>query len=90
MGLCSLFLSPQDELEKEEKQGKTVNLELVFGYHWKPGSGTSVRCHRFAAWFTLRPRRCVSSPPPTASAFHFDHSSGKLSTISPIIHIVSG
>ncbi|XP_029968270.1 mitogen-activated protein kinase kinase kinase 20 isoform X1 [Salarias fasciatus] len=29
------------ELEKEVEQSKTVNLELVFGYHWKPGTGKS-------------------------------------------------
>lgn len=34
--------SPQDELEKEVEKSKTVNLELVFGYHWKPGTGKSV------------------------------------------------
>lgn len=49
MGLCSFFLSSQDELEKEVKQGKTVNLELVFGYHWKPGSGTSVGFYHVTA-----------------------------------------
>uniref|UniRef100_A0A7N8YFL7 Sterile alpha motif and leucine zipper containing kinase AZK n=1 Tax=Mastacembelus armatus TaxID=205130 RepID=A0A7N8YFL7_9TELE len=27
------------ELEKEVERSKTVNLELVFGYHWKPGTG---------------------------------------------------
>uniref|UniRef100_A0A671YH90 Protein kinase domain-containing protein n=1 Tax=Sparus aurata TaxID=8175 RepID=A0A671YH90_SPAAU len=31
----------QDELEKEVERCKTVNLELVFGYHWKPGTGNS-------------------------------------------------
>uniref|UniRef100_A0A8C5GU45 Uncharacterized protein n=1 Tax=Gouania willdenowi TaxID=441366 RepID=A0A8C5GU45_GOUWI len=29
------------ELEKEAEINKTVQLELVFGYHWKPGSGKS-------------------------------------------------
>lgn len=36
------FSSLKDELEKEVEQSKTVNLELVFGYHWKPGAGASV------------------------------------------------
>lgn len=42
--LWSLFctFSPQDELEEEVESSKTVNLELVFGYHWKPGTGKSV------------------------------------------------
>uniref|UniRef100_A0A8C3GAB3 Mitogen-activated protein kinase kinase kinase 20 n=1 Tax=Cyclopterus lumpus TaxID=8103 RepID=A0A8C3GAB3_CYCLU len=31
----------KDELGKEVEMSKTVNLELVFGYHWKPGTGTS-------------------------------------------------
>ncbi|XP_078118019.1 mitogen-activated protein kinase kinase kinase 20 isoform X2 [Sander vitreus] len=31
----------KDELEKEVQKSKTVNLELVFGYHWKPGTGKS-------------------------------------------------
>ncbi|KAF0026427.1 hypothetical protein F2P81_021164 [Scophthalmus maximus] len=31
----------KDELEKQVEQSKTVNLELVFGYHWKPGTGKS-------------------------------------------------
>ncbi|KAM3608397.1 uncharacterized protein V6R79_024442 [Siganus canaliculatus] len=31
----------KDELEKEVEKGKTVNLELVFGYHWKSGTGPS-------------------------------------------------
>uniref|UniRef100_UPI0037E8B507 mitogen-activated protein kinase kinase kinase 20 isoform X1 n=1 Tax=Semicossyphus pulcher TaxID=241346 RepID=UPI0037E8B507 len=31
----------KDELEKEVEMVKTVNLELVFGYHWKPGTGKS-------------------------------------------------
>ncbi|KAM4558113.1 mitogen-activated protein kinase kinase kinase 20 [Odontesthes bonariensis] len=31
----------KDELEKEVEQRKIVNLELVFGYHWKPGTGKS-------------------------------------------------
>ncbi|XP_029315439.1 mitogen-activated protein kinase kinase kinase 20 isoform X1 [Cottoperca gobio] len=29
----------KDELEKQVEKSKTVNLELVFGYHWKPGTG---------------------------------------------------
>uniref|UniRef100_A0A665WWX5 Mitogen-activated protein kinase kinase kinase 20 n=1 Tax=Echeneis naucrates TaxID=173247 RepID=A0A665WWX5_ECHNA len=29
------------ELEKEVERTKKVNLELVFGYHWKPGTGKS-------------------------------------------------
>ncbi|KAK3543008.1 hypothetical protein QTP70_008694 [Hemibagrus guttatus] len=31
----------KDECDEEEKESwrKTVNLELVFGYHWKPGTG---------------------------------------------------
>ncbi|KAM9850437.1 mitogen-activated protein kinase kinase kinase 20 [Aulostomus maculatus] len=29
----------KDELETEVETSKTVNLELVFGYHWKPGTG---------------------------------------------------
>ncbi|KAM7380533.1 hypothetical protein PAMP_003822 [Pampus punctatissimus] len=33
--------SPKDELETEVERSKTVNLELVFGYHWKPGTGKS-------------------------------------------------
>uniref|UniRef100_A0A673AJ78 Protein kinase domain-containing protein n=1 Tax=Sphaeramia orbicularis TaxID=375764 RepID=A0A673AJ78_9TELE len=31
----------KEELEKQVEQSKTVNLELVFGYHWKPGTGQS-------------------------------------------------
>ncbi|XP_040912393.1 mitogen-activated protein kinase kinase kinase 20 isoform X2 [Toxotes jaculatrix] len=31
----------KDELEREVGRSKTVNLELVFGYHWKPGTGKS-------------------------------------------------
>ncbi|XP_059199212.1 mitogen-activated protein kinase kinase kinase 20-like [Centropristis striata] len=31
----------KDELEQEVQKSKTVNLELVFGYHWKPGTGKS-------------------------------------------------
>ncbi|XP_008326503.1 mitogen-activated protein kinase kinase kinase 20 [Cynoglossus semilaevis] len=31
----------KDELEKEVGKSKIVNLELVFGFHWKPGSGES-------------------------------------------------
>ncbi|XP_044222735.1 mitogen-activated protein kinase kinase kinase 20 isoform X1 [Thunnus albacares] len=31
----------KDELETEVEGSKTVNLELVFGYHWKPGTGKS-------------------------------------------------
>uniref|UniRef100_H3DHS1 Sterile alpha motif and leucine zipper containing kinase AZK n=1 Tax=Tetraodon nigroviridis TaxID=99883 RepID=H3DHS1_TETNG len=29
----------KEELEKEVERSKTVKLELVFGYHWKPGTG---------------------------------------------------
>lgn len=74
MGLCSVGLSSQDKLQKEVEKGKTVNLELVFGYHWKPGTGTSVRFLHVAS--------CIALPLSTPSAFHFDHSSGKLSTFS--------
>ena len=38
----SQLFSPQDELEREVEKSKTVNLELVFGYHWKPGTGNRV------------------------------------------------
>ncbi|XP_053733938.1 mitogen-activated protein kinase kinase kinase 20 isoform X2 [Synchiropus splendidus] len=31
----------KEELERKMASCKTVNLELVFGYHWKPGTGTS-------------------------------------------------
>ncbi|XP_068602286.1 mitogen-activated protein kinase kinase kinase 20 isoform X1 [Brachionichthys hirsutus] len=31
----------KDELEEEVGKSKTVHLELVFGYHWKPGTGKS-------------------------------------------------
>ncbi|XP_041806332.1 mitogen-activated protein kinase kinase kinase 20 isoform X1 [Chelmon rostratus] len=31
----------KNELEQEVERSKTVNLELVFGYHWKPGTGKS-------------------------------------------------
>ncbi|XP_061736007.1 mitogen-activated protein kinase kinase kinase 20 isoform X2 [Nerophis ophidion] len=31
----------KDELENQVDSSKSVNLELVFGYHWKPGTGRS-------------------------------------------------
>nr|XP_061826614.1 mitogen-activated protein kinase kinase kinase 20-like [Nerophis lumbriciformis] len=31
----------KDELENQVDISKSVNLELVFGYHWKPGTGRS-------------------------------------------------
>ncbi|XP_076026044.1 mitogen-activated protein kinase kinase kinase 20 [Genypterus blacodes] len=31
----------KDELEQKEESSKSVNLELVFGYHWKAGKGKS-------------------------------------------------
>ncbi|KAM9804776.1 mitogen-activated protein kinase kinase kinase 20 isoform 2-T2 [Neosynchiropus ocellatus] len=31
----------KEELERKMASCKTVNLELVFGYHWKPGTGAS-------------------------------------------------
>ncbi|KAJ0070351.1 hypothetical protein NL108_007724, partial [Boleophthalmus pectinirostris] len=31
----------KEELEKQVELSKTVKLELVFGYHWKPGKGSS-------------------------------------------------
>ncbi|KAK1903471.1 Mitogen-activated protein kinase kinase kinase 20 [Dissostichus eleginoides] len=31
----------KDALEKEVEKSKAVNLELVFGYHWKSGTGNS-------------------------------------------------
>lgn len=33
---------PQEELEKQVEMSKTIKLELVFGYHWKPGTGKDV------------------------------------------------
>lgn len=33
---------PQEELENQVERSKTVKLELVFGYHWKPGTGKDV------------------------------------------------
>ena len=32
----------EEEEEEEEEKSKIVNLELVFGYHWKAGAGQSV------------------------------------------------
>uniref|UniRef100_A0A3B3Z6H3 Uncharacterized protein n=1 Tax=Periophthalmus magnuspinnatus TaxID=409849 RepID=A0A3B3Z6H3_9GOBI len=32
---------PLFKLEKQVELSKTVKLELVFGYHWKPGTGSS-------------------------------------------------
>ncbi|KAG7247697.1 hypothetical protein CRUP_012505, partial [Coryphaenoides rupestris] len=32
----------KDESEEKVEQRKTVYLELVFGYHWKPGTGDTV------------------------------------------------
>ncbi|XP_011607958.2 mitogen-activated protein kinase kinase kinase 20 [Takifugu rubripes] len=29
----------KEELEKQVEMSKTIKLELVFGYHWKPGTG---------------------------------------------------
>lgn len=43
IGPC--VFSPQDELEQKEEGSKSVNLELVFGYHWKAGTGKSVSLH---------------------------------------------
>uniref|UniRef100_A0A8B9KW07 Protein kinase domain-containing protein n=1 Tax=Astyanax mexicanus TaxID=7994 RepID=A0A8B9KW07_ASTMX len=36
-----LFLCQDEWAQEEEEEGwrKSVNLELVFGYHWKPGNG---------------------------------------------------
>ncbi|XP_019713188.1 mitogen-activated protein kinase kinase kinase 20 [Hippocampus comes] len=31
----------KEELENEVESSQSVNLELVFGYHWKPGTGKS-------------------------------------------------
>ncbi|XP_061648339.1 mitogen-activated protein kinase kinase kinase 20 isoform X1 [Phyllopteryx taeniolatus] len=31
----------KEELENEVESSKSVHLELVFGYHWKPGTGKS-------------------------------------------------
>lgn len=37
---------PQEELEKQVEESKTIKLELVFGYHWKPGTGKEVGSKR--------------------------------------------
>uniref|UniRef100_A0A667ZD06 Mitogen-activated protein kinase kinase kinase 20 n=1 Tax=Myripristis murdjan TaxID=586833 RepID=A0A667ZD06_9TELE len=40
--LLDLYIFPlQDELQEEVEGRKTVNLELVFGHHWKAGTGNS-------------------------------------------------
>uniref|UniRef100_A0AAV2JZV8 Rap guanine nucleotide exchange factor 4 n=1 Tax=Knipowitschia caucasica TaxID=637954 RepID=A0AAV2JZV8_KNICA len=31
----------KEELEKQVELSKSIKLELVFGYHWKPGTGSS-------------------------------------------------
>ncbi|XP_034069293.1 mitogen-activated protein kinase kinase kinase 20 isoform X1 [Gymnodraco acuticeps] len=41
MGLVHFPPLFKDALEKEVEKSKAVNLELVFGYHWKPGTGNS-------------------------------------------------
>ena len=35
----------------EENIEKVVNLELVFGYHLKPGNGPKVSWDRWIGWF---------------------------------------
>lgn len=55
---------PQDELEKEVEGSKSVTLELVFGYHWKPATGESVRFYSTTHKHLLRPH----VPPPSDAA----------------------
>lgn len=40
---CVLSQDEWDREEEEKSWRKTVNLELVFGYHWKPGTGPKVQ-----------------------------------------------
>eukprot|EP00064_Thunnus_orientalis_P000255 superscaffoldBa00000013_g255 len=49
----------KDELETEVEGSKTVNLELVFGYHWKPGTGESTSMDLGAP---VRPSRADTGP----------------------------
>lgn len=46
--ICLPSFYPQDALsqeEDEEEKIKVVNLELVFGYHWKAGTSHLVGTH---------------------------------------------
>uniref|UniRef100_A0A8C6PX62 Sterile alpha motif and leucine zipper containing kinase AZK n=1 Tax=Nothobranchius furzeri TaxID=105023 RepID=A0A8C6PX62_NOTFU len=60
-----LHFPPLLKLEKEVEQSKTVNLELVFGYHWKPGTGQSTNItfsHVIIIDYTVNYENDVKSP----------------------------
>lgn len=50
MYLIASSVHAQDGLvvEEEEECRKSVNLELVFGYHWKAGTGHKV--NHYLSW----------------------------------------
>lgn len=47
----SLFFWQDSAGGAEESIEKIVNLELVFGYHLKPGNGPKVRWEHYISWF---------------------------------------
>lgn len=46
----------------EENIEKVVNLELVFGYHLKPGNGPKVSWERWIGWFDYLYRHYPEGP----------------------------